>query len=385
MTILLEATAVERQRTEPWRTGLTGLFSSWTNTVLTLAAALVIVLCSWHFFRWAVWEAAWSGGPEACKVREGACWPFVVSNARLMFFGVYPEALLWRPAVSLALMSAVIVASMIPVLWGWSLIVAWVATPTLVCGLLAGVLTGDSRVDQCMGRPAAHASCLDDRVCRRLRCRNAACARASLADGRSQNGCHRADRTRPRRAHARRALCEQLHRADDASRRRGEFLRQRRGGAHSIRRILPRGGDSGGPASLADRPDRGGLRAWSRILANNPAHTLAAGAARGDPCAGQPRHRGSLKHASGGGDRNDRFSQRCSRGREPRAGLAGMLHHGLLRCGSGLLCHLLYRLALQPMARALRGLFRTRLTRTHGRSSTQPARRSAGDPSRLRY
>jgi general L-amino acid transport system permease protein len=141
MTILLEATTVQRPKIQPWRAGLSGLFSSWMNTFLTLAAAIVILLCSWHFFRWAVLDAAWSGGPEACKAHSGACWPFVVSNARLMIFGVYPEAVLWRPAVSLVLMTAVIVVSMIPALWAWPLIVAWVATPTLVCGLLAGVLT----------------------------------------------------------------------------------------------------------------------------------------------------------------------------------------------------------------------------------------------------
>jgi general L-amino acid transport system permease protein len=142
MMILLDATAIERPRAEPWRGNLARLFSSPSNTVLTLVAALVIVLCAWQFFRWAVLDAAWSGGPEACEVRVGACWPFVRANARLMFFGVYPEAELWRPAVSLVLMAAVIVASMIPALWGWPLIVAWTATPILVCGLLAGVLTG---------------------------------------------------------------------------------------------------------------------------------------------------------------------------------------------------------------------------------------------------
>jgi general L-amino acid transport system permease protein len=58
-----------------------------------------------------------------------------------MVFGVYPEAVLWRPALSLVLLAAVILASMISAFWSWPLIVAWVATPAFVCGLLAGVLT----------------------------------------------------------------------------------------------------------------------------------------------------------------------------------------------------------------------------------------------------
>jgi general L-amino acid transport system permease protein len=141
MTILLEATVVERPKAQPWRGGFARLFSSPFNTALTLVAALVIVLLAWRFLRWTVFDAAWSGGPEACEARTGACWPFVVSNARLMVFGVYPEAVLWRPALSLVLLAAVIVASMIPAFWAWPLIVAWGVIPAFVCGLMAGVLT----------------------------------------------------------------------------------------------------------------------------------------------------------------------------------------------------------------------------------------------------
>jgi general L-amino acid transport system permease protein len=119
MTILLEADVVQRPKPPPWREGMASLFSSPLNTALTFIAALAIVFCLWHFFRWSVVDAAWSGGPEACKVRAGACWPFVVSNARLMVFGVYPETVLWRPALSLVLLAALIVASMIPAFWSW--------------------------------------------------------------------------------------------------------------------------------------------------------------------------------------------------------------------------------------------------------------------------
>ncbi len=59
-----------------------------------------------------------------------------------MVFGVYPQDLLWRPAVSLVLMAGVIVASMIPRFWGASLALAWAAVPALVCVLLSGALTG---------------------------------------------------------------------------------------------------------------------------------------------------------------------------------------------------------------------------------------------------
>jgi general L-amino acid transport system permease protein len=59
-----------------------------------------------------------------------------------MVFGVYPQDLLWRPSVSLALMAGVIAASMIPRLWSATLAAAWAAVPALVCVLLSGAFFG---------------------------------------------------------------------------------------------------------------------------------------------------------------------------------------------------------------------------------------------------
>jgi general L-amino acid transport system permease protein len=139
VTILLDVAAVERPKADPWRTSVARLFSSPVNAALTLAALALIVFVAWKFVQWSVVDAAWTGGPDACLSRSGACWPFVRANARLMFFGVYPEGALWRPALSLVLMAAVIVASMVPALWGRLLALAWIVTPVVVCGLLAGL------------------------------------------------------------------------------------------------------------------------------------------------------------------------------------------------------------------------------------------------------
>ena len=141
MTLPLDIGARPALERISWRARAATLFSSPLNAILTIVAALLIVWIGWGFLRWAVVDAAWSGGPEGCRVHSGACWPFVATNVRLMVFGVYPQTMLGRPVLSLVLMAATIVGSMIPRFWGPRLALAWVATPTAVCVLLSGIFT----------------------------------------------------------------------------------------------------------------------------------------------------------------------------------------------------------------------------------------------------
>jgi general L-amino acid transport system permease protein len=141
MTIQIDAGPRPAEDSIPIAERVAALVGSPVNAAVSLAVALLVGVVIWHFLHWAVVDAAWSGGPEACKTAAGACWPFVRVNARLMFFGVYPEWALWRAELSLALMVAVIGASMAPRLWGWQLALAWAITPALVCILLSGVFT----------------------------------------------------------------------------------------------------------------------------------------------------------------------------------------------------------------------------------------------------
>lgn len=142
MTVLIEGAPFVAPKAERWRKGAAGLFSSPVNAMVTLLVAGLIAAAAWTFLRWALIDAAWSGGAEACRAGAGACWPFVRENAQLMAYGVYPADLLWRPALSLVLMVGVIVASMIPRLWSLWLALAWAAVPALVCVLLSGALSG---------------------------------------------------------------------------------------------------------------------------------------------------------------------------------------------------------------------------------------------------
>ena len=101
------------------------------------------------------------------------------------------------------------------------------------------------------------------------------------------------------------------------------------------------------PRGQAEAASALGLGYWRTIAAR----AAAAGAAGGDPGAGQPRHRRAAQHAARRGDRHDRFPQRRARGREPRAGMARLLHDRLFRRRARVLLHLFRRLALQPLAR----------------------------------
>lgn len=140
MTLSLAEQTLAPQRARPWRRRAAGLFTSPGNAVVSLVVAALLALGVWWFLRWAIFDAAWTGGAEACKTHAGACWPFVWTNWRLMAFGVFPQEVMWRPALSLALMVGVIGLSMAPRFWGWPLVVAWVATPAAVCVLLGGGL-----------------------------------------------------------------------------------------------------------------------------------------------------------------------------------------------------------------------------------------------------
>jgi len=139
MTVSLTARLLAPPRGRFWRRKAAALVSSPANAVVSLIVSALLALGLWWFLRWSILDATWTGGPEACKARAGACWPFVWTNWRLMAFGVYPQELLWRPILGLALMAGVVVFSMIPRFWGWPLIAAWAATPAAVCALLAGV------------------------------------------------------------------------------------------------------------------------------------------------------------------------------------------------------------------------------------------------------
>jgi len=82
------------------------LFSSVTNTLLTL---LVIAFLCWvipPLFNWAVGDATIRGSTRADCTGDGACWVFIKQRLHTFFWGHYPANQLWRLAAAVGLMIA---------------------------------------------------------------------------------------------------------------------------------------------------------------------------------------------------------------------------------------------------------------------------------------
>ena len=83
------------------------LFSSVSNTILTLIGAFLLYLILPGTLGWTLFEAVWSGeNREACATTvqggvledgwSAACWPYVGAYMKLFIYGRYPDAELWR-------------------------------------------------------------------------------------------------------------------------------------------------------------------------------------------------------------------------------------------------------------------------------------------------
>ena len=74
------------------------LFSNWYNSLFTL---LAVAFLTWYIppiLQWMFFDAIWSGESKSdCKVEgAGACWIFISTNLKMIFYGFYPTEELWR-------------------------------------------------------------------------------------------------------------------------------------------------------------------------------------------------------------------------------------------------------------------------------------------------
>lgn len=127
-----------------WRARLgAALFSSRLNTAITLVLALLIAAIAVPFLSWALVEATWSGGPEACRAaRQGACWSFIATKFNFILFGFYPAEDHWRPGLALVISVALVVAAATPRFWSRALIGVWVAGIAAILILMHGGVFG---------------------------------------------------------------------------------------------------------------------------------------------------------------------------------------------------------------------------------------------------
>ncbi len=84
------------------QTGILGwmranLFSSVTNTLLTVLGLWLLYLVVPPTLRWAVIDANWAGSArEDCVNSVGACWVFIKVRFPLLMYGFFPESQRWR-------------------------------------------------------------------------------------------------------------------------------------------------------------------------------------------------------------------------------------------------------------------------------------------------
>ncbi len=106
-----------RSTTGPAAWARENLFSSWTNTLLTLIGLYIAYVAISGFVGWAVLNATWTGADGSACTRQnaGACWPFVTAKFSQFMYGRYPEAERWR--VDLTYILAV--AGLVPLMTPW--------------------------------------------------------------------------------------------------------------------------------------------------------------------------------------------------------------------------------------------------------------------------
>jgi len=81
--------------------------SRWRPWLAQGLAGLVLAALAWAFLRWGLWRAEFRPDAQACQAlaHTGACWGVIPAKGLNLLFGHYPQELLWRPAVWLAMVA----------------------------------------------------------------------------------------------------------------------------------------------------------------------------------------------------------------------------------------------------------------------------------------
>jgi general L-amino acid transport system permease protein len=113
------------------------LFSSVTNTLLTLLVLGLLGLILPPLFNWTIAHATLGGDSRDACTGDGACWTFVRLRLHTFFWGHYPDGELWRLGAAAALLVAFAVPVMRERTRHRGLFVLLLLT---LCPLLAGIL-----------------------------------------------------------------------------------------------------------------------------------------------------------------------------------------------------------------------------------------------------
>lgn len=146
-----------RQRSNPASRSLLwvrkNLFSSWSNSLLTLLCIWLI----WSFLppllNWVFFQANWVGSTRADCTKAGACWVFIHERFGQFMYGLYPHDQRWR--VNLALIIGLL--SIVPMFLktiphrGRYIAVWAVVYPVVVWWLMYGVFRAGARRNPAVG------------------------------------------------------------------------------------------------------------------------------------------------------------------------------------------------------------------------------------------
>ena len=80
------------------------LFSSWFNTLLTVAALVLLWRIVPPLLGWALFDADFNGVTGEDCISEGACWAWVDQRINQFLYGFYPQEAYWRVNVALLLL-----------------------------------------------------------------------------------------------------------------------------------------------------------------------------------------------------------------------------------------------------------------------------------------
>jgi general L-amino acid transport system permease protein len=127
------------------------LFGSWWSTLVTLLLLYLLLRWAWGFIEWAVVNAIWSvpqtpRGPDPAPCRQlqgaGACWAVIGDKYRFIFFGQYPYAQQWRPALCVLLFIGLYAVSANRRFWRRELAYLWVGVLAVIFALMWGGFAG---------------------------------------------------------------------------------------------------------------------------------------------------------------------------------------------------------------------------------------------------
>ncbi len=145
------AIAEDTMRPPVTETGMIGwarqnLFSTPTNTILTLVGVWIAYKVITGLASWAIFNATWDGldGSACTWEGAGACWPFITAKFSQFMYGRYPVPDRWRVDLTYVLAIAGLVPLMIPRVPGklWNAIYVIFIFPVIAFILLIGGMFG---------------------------------------------------------------------------------------------------------------------------------------------------------------------------------------------------------------------------------------------------